>query len=48
VILGFLNFTRSADRSNDENVLIITYPEMPQAYTAEFERIYAQASTGAE
>ena len=45
VILGSFNFSRSADESNDENILIITDPDIAQAYLAEFQRIYAQAST---
>jgi phosphatidylserine/phosphatidylglycerophosphate/cardiolipin synthase-like enzyme len=45
VILGSFNFSRSADESNDENILIITDPDITQAYLAEFQRIYAQAST---
>jgi phosphatidylserine/phosphatidylglycerophosphate/cardiolipin synthase-like enzyme len=48
IILGSFNFTRSADRSNDENILIITHPGIAQAYMDEFQRIYAQASTGVE
>lgn len=45
VVLGSFNFTRSADRSNDENILIITHPGIAQAYLDEFQRIYGQAST---
>lgn len=43
VITGSYNFTSSAERSNDENLLIIDDPALAEIYTQEFERIYAQA-----
>lgn len=43
VIMGSYNFTDSANRSNDENLLIIDDPALAKSYTAEFNRIYKQA-----
>ena len=43
VITGSYNFTSSAERSNDENVLIIYDKQIAAQYLAEFERIYAIA-----
>lgn len=42
VILGSFNFSRNADESNDENVLIIRNSDVAAAYQAEFERVYQQ------
>jgi len=44
VVLGSYNFTRSADRNNDENVLVIHDPAVAAAYLLEFEILYAQAA----
>lgn len=43
VVMGSYNFTASAEKSNDENVLIIDDPQMAKAYRDEFKRLYAQA-----
>lgn len=43
VITGSYNFSASAEKSNDENTLIIHSPNLASKYTAEFERIYAEA-----
>ncbi len=43
VITGSYNFTANADKSNDENVLIIDDPQMAKAYVNEFNRLYQQA-----
>jgi phosphatidylserine/phosphatidylglycerophosphate/cardiolipin synthase-like enzyme len=43
VVVGSYNFSASANRSNDENILIIDSVELARQYTAEFERVYAQA-----
>lgn len=44
VITGSYNFSKNADTSNDENVIILhDAPEAAQAYLQEFERIYALA-----
>jgi len=43
VIFGSFNFSRNADESNDENVLIIDEAGLASQFTAEFERVYAQA-----
>ncbi len=43
VITGSYNFTSSAARKNDENVLIIHSPEIAAGYLEEFHRVYAQA-----
>ncbi|MCC6145734.1 MAG: phospholipase [Candidatus Hydrogenedentes bacterium] len=39
VITGSYNFSKSAEKENDENVLIIRDPALAGAYTAEFERL---------
>lgn len=38
VITGSLNFSENADKSNDENVIIITDPEIAKLYLQEFDR----------
>lgn len=43
VILGSYNFSASAERRNDENVLIIFDREVARHYLAEFQRVYAEA-----
>ena len=43
VITGSLNFSENADSSNDENVVVITSPEIAQLYLQEFERRWAEA-----
>lgn len=43
VITGSYNFTRAAEDSNDENVLIIHSPEIAQAYLQEFAKVWLQA-----
>lgn len=43
VITGSFNFTANADRSNDENMVIIDDPALAQAYLEEYQRIYEQA-----
>jgi phosphatidylserine/phosphatidylglycerophosphate/cardiolipin synthase-like enzyme len=43
VITGSYNFTGRAETLNDENLLILDSPALAAAYTAEFERVYAQA-----
>ena len=43
VITGSLNFSENADDSNDENVLIITNPDIAKLYLQEFERRWAEA-----
>jgi phosphatidylserine/phosphatidylglycerophosphate/cardiolipin synthase-like enzyme len=45
IITGSYNFTSSAERSNDESLIIITDPEVASLYRAEFERTYAQATS---
>lgn len=37
------NFTSSAERDNDENLVIIDDPDLARAYLDEFARVYAQA-----
>jgi phosphatidylserine/phosphatidylglycerophosphate/cardiolipin synthase-like enzyme len=41
VVTGSYNFTSSADKTNDENVVIVYDPDLAQLYAAEFERIFA-------
>lgn len=43
VVMGSYNFTANAEKSNDENVLIIDDPQLAKEYTTEFNRIYKQA-----
>jgi len=43
VITGSYNFTNSAERDNDENLVIVDDPILAQAYLDEFARVYAQA-----
>ena len=40
VVLGSYNFTASAAKSNDENVVIIHDPRLAQQFVREFQRIY--------
>lgn len=42
-IFGSFNFTSSADRSNDENLLIVDDPGLAAAFEAEYQRIRALA-----
>jgi len=48
VITGSYNFTNSAERDNDENLVIVNDPNLARAYLDEFQRVYAQvqAPTG--
>ena len=43
VITGSYNFTGSAEKDNDENLVIVDDPNLARAYLDEFERVYAQA-----
>src|SRR5262245_24673931 len=43
VITGSYNFTGSAEKDNDENLVIVDDPNLARAYLEEFERAYAQA-----
>ncbi len=43
VITGSYNFTSSAEKDNDENLVIVDDPILARAYLDEFERVYAQA-----
>ncbi len=43
VIVGSFNFSQNAEESNDENLLIIDDQSLAAQFTAEFERVYAQA-----
>lgn len=42
-IMGSYNFSANAAKDNDENVLIITNPDIARSYAAEFERVHAAA-----
>ena len=44
VIMGSFNYTRGADRSNDENILVIESEALAAEYLAEFRRLYAASS----
>jgi phosphatidylserine/phosphatidylglycerophosphate/cardiolipin synthase-like enzyme len=43
VVLGSYNFTASAEKTNDENVLVIHSPEVAGQFLKEFRRVYAAA-----
>ena len=43
VVMGSYNFTASAEKYNDENVLVIHSPEIAGQFLQEFKRIYALA-----
>jgi phosphatidylserine/phosphatidylglycerophosphate/cardiolipin synthase-like enzyme len=43
VITGSYNFTGSAEKDNDENLVIVDDPVLARAYLDEFERVYTQA-----
>jgi phosphatidylserine/phosphatidylglycerophosphate/cardiolipin synthase-like enzyme len=43
VITGSYNFTASAERTNDENLIIIHDPRIAQAYLDNFETVYKSA-----
>jgi phosphatidylserine/phosphatidylglycerophosphate/cardiolipin synthase-like enzyme len=47
VITGSYNFTSSAERDNDENLVIVDDPDLARAYLDEFARVYAQAQAPA-
>ncbi|MBN2084454.1 MAG: DUF1669 domain-containing protein [Anaerolineales bacterium] len=47
VIAGSYNFTESAEKKNDEDLLILDDPELAAAFEAEFRRIFDRAA-GAE
>jgi phosphatidylserine/phosphatidylglycerophosphate/cardiolipin synthase-like enzyme len=44
VVLGSYNFSRNAEESNDENVLIIHNPDIARAYLAEWQKVWQQAA----
>jgi phosphatidylserine/phosphatidylglycerophosphate/cardiolipin synthase-like enzyme len=43
VVMGSYNFSRNAEESNDENVLIIHNPEIAAAYYAEWQKVWEEA-----
>jgi phosphatidylserine/phosphatidylglycerophosphate/cardiolipin synthase-like enzyme len=43
VILGSYNFSASAEKTNDENTLIIFSPQIAKLYMQEFHRVFTQA-----
>jgi phosphatidylserine/phosphatidylglycerophosphate/cardiolipin synthase-like enzyme len=43
VVTGSYNFTKSAEQSNDENLLIIDSPAFAREYMAEYARVRQQA-----
>lgn len=48
VIAGSFNFSQNADKDNDENLLIVDDPTMAKQFTAEFDRVLAQAKNPVE
>ena len=47
VLTGSYNFTGSAEKDNDENLVIVDDPNLARIYLDEFERVYAQAQAPA-
>jgi phosphatidylserine/phosphatidylglycerophosphate/cardiolipin synthase-like enzyme len=47
VITGSYYFTSSAERDNDENLVIVDDPALARAYLDEFQRVYAQTQAPA-
>ena len=43
VVMGSYNFTASAEKSNDENLIVINNPDIAAQYMNEFQRVYAVA-----
>jgi phosphatidylserine/phosphatidylglycerophosphate/cardiolipin synthase-like enzyme len=43
VVMGSYNFTASAEKSNDENLVIINDPKIAAQFIKEFQRVYAAA-----
>lgn len=43
VVTGSLNFSENADRSNDENVLVVSNQDIARLYLEEFDRRWAEA-----
>ena len=43
IVTGSLNFSENADRSNDENVVIIAEPNIARLFLEEFDRRWAEA-----
>lgn len=48
VVTGSANFSKNADRFNDENVLIVANEDMAQAYLQEFDRRWAEGHAPAD
>ena len=46
VIFGSFNFSDSANRRNDENILIVHDPEFASFFLEEFETVWAEAQVG--
>jgi phosphatidylserine/phosphatidylglycerophosphate/cardiolipin synthase-like enzyme len=44
VITGSLNFSTSAEESNDENVIVIDNPDIARLYVQDFDRVYGQGT----
>ncbi|HLA08737.1 MAG TPA: phospholipase D-like domain-containing protein, partial [Anaerolineales bacterium] len=44
VITGSLNFSTSAEESNDENVIILDNPQIASLYLQDFDRIWVQGT----
>ncbi len=45
VITGSYNFTKSAEKDNDENLIIIEDPAVARIYLEEFQRLFKQAQS---
>jgi phosphatidylserine/phosphatidylglycerophosphate/cardiolipin synthase-like enzyme len=44
VVVGSYNFTASAEKYNDENLLVIRDPEIAAQFLQEFRRVFAVAT----
>ena len=47
VLTGSYNFTGSAEKDNDENLVIVDDPNLARIYLEKFERVYAHAQAPA-
>jgi phosphatidylserine/phosphatidylglycerophosphate/cardiolipin synthase-like enzyme len=45
VVTGSFNFSRNADESNDENVVILRNPEIAALYLKEFDKRWQEAQS---
>jgi phosphatidylserine/phosphatidylglycerophosphate/cardiolipin synthase-like enzyme len=44
VVTGSYNWSYSAEEKNDENLIVVSSPDIARLYEAEFNRVWGQAS----